>query len=495
MLVRAGEQGLARMAAEVAVLLSEQGLGGNDPDLEVRLRRWRTDGSKRSESARRLAETWRRMSSPAHGADGAGDIARCVALAFPDRIARRRSGDGANWISAGGRGYRLDPTSSLGRAEWLAVAETQGAASGARILAAASLSQMEVEAICASRIETVRELVFDPTTGGVTATRQRRLGAIRLSSGPDPDAEPDAISAALLEGIRQHGLGLLPWSDRAAALRARAAYAGIANLSDTSLLGRLDEWLSPLLSGHRRLADIPSGALVDALRSMLGWEGQRALEAQAPERFVSPLGNSHAVDYAADGGPAIELRVQELFGLATHPMAGRTPLTLRLTSPAGRPIQTTRDLPGFWKGSWAAVAKEMRADIRVILGRMTPPPPRRRCAPSARHLDRASAPDRDVRMVEARIRQRTKSSMQSGKANTGNWVLEFEPAEAKRADPLTGWAGSGDVRDQVRIGFPTLEAARAYAARHGLAYHVVPASGSRLKLQAYADNFKGPDLT
>jgi len=194
----------------------------------------------------------------------------------------------------------------------------------------------------------------------VQAVRERRLGAIRLSSGPDSNADPAEVAAALVEGVRKHGLDLLPWSEGAQALRQRAGYAGGGALSDAALIERLDEWLPALAEGKRRLSEISGGALYQALETLLGWEGKRALDAAAPSHFTSPLGTSHPIDYGAEGGPAVELRVQALFGLAAHPMIGRTPLVLRLTSPAGRPIQTTRDLPGFWKGSWAAVAKEMR---------------------------------------------------------------------------------------------------------------------------------------
>jgi ATP-dependent helicase HrpB len=283
-----------------------------------------------------------------------------VALAFPDRVSKRRGADGADWVAVGGRGFRLDPTSSLARAEWLAVAETQGAAAGARILSAAPIEQPEIEALFGDRIEVKRTAAFDPATGAVQAMRERRLGAIRLASGPDSNADPAEVAAALVEGVRRHGIELLPWSDAAKALRQRTAYAAIEDLSDAALIGRLDEWLPPLVEGRRRLSDIPPSALYQAIEALLGWDGRSQLDKAAPSHFTSPLGTSHAIDYAAEGGPAVELRVQALFGLAEHPMIGHTPLVLRLTSPAGRPIQTTRDLPGFWKGSWAAVAKEMR---------------------------------------------------------------------------------------------------------------------------------------
>ena len=361
MLVRAGEAGLGRTAADVAVLLSEQGLGGNDPDIEVRLRRWRSERGPRADGARKLAERWQRLAAAASGSPEDGDVGACIALAFPDRIARRRGNDGADWLSAGGRGFRLDPTSSLASADWLAVAETQGAASGARILSAAPIDQERIEALFADQVALRREVRFDKGTGGIVATRERRLGAVRLSGGVDPDPDRDEVKAALAAAVRDGGIALLPWPPAAIALRQRAAYAGAAvDLSDAALVERLDEWLPQLVTNRRRLADVPPAALTEAIEALLGWDGKRALDSAAPSHFTSPLGNRHSIDYASEGGPAVELRVQEVFGLASHPMIGASPLSLRLTSPAGRPIQTTQDLPGFWAGSWAAVAREMR---------------------------------------------------------------------------------------------------------------------------------------
>ena len=365
MMIRAAEQGFAETAADVAVLLSERGLGGNDPDLELRLRRWRGDRGKRAEGARQLAARWARLV----GKRGADDtmVAACVALAYPDRVARRRSTAGEDWISTGGRGFRLDPTSPLARNQWLAVAEIQGAASGARILSGAVIEAAEVEQLFADQIEIRRTARFDPATGAVEARRERRLGAIVLATGHDESASPAMISAALIDAVRTRGLELLAWPDSVNALRARAAFAAeqgspLPDLADATLTLTLDDWFAPLVEGKRRLSDINPGDLVNALYELLGWDGRQTLDRLAPEYLQSPAGSRHVIDYAAEGGPAVEVRPQVLFGLSEHPMVGggRVPLTLRLTSPAGRPIQTTRDLPGFWKGSWAAVAKEMR---------------------------------------------------------------------------------------------------------------------------------------
>lgn len=346
------------LAAEIAMLLSERGLGGPDADLDLRLTRWRGERSGRAEAARRTAAGWARAAGAGTGRAGTGAT---LALAFPDRVARRRGGEGADWISVGGRGFRLDPASPLARSEWLAVADTAGSAAGARIMSAAALSQAEVEAALSGRIETRSHVTFDPATGGATAVRERRLGAIRLAAGPDADADPGAIAAALLNGVRDHGLSLLPWNEAARTLRTRAAYAKVDALSDDALLADLDEWLAPLLAGVRRLGRIDGAALTAALRARIGWDMTRVIDARAPAEFVSPAGTRHAIDYGAEGGPTVSLRVQALFGLAVHPVIGDgIPLVLSLTSPAGRPIQTTRDLPGFWAGSWRDVVKDMR---------------------------------------------------------------------------------------------------------------------------------------
>jgi ATP-dependent helicase HrpB len=383
MLIAAADHGWGWTAAEVAVLLSERGLGGNDSDLELRLRRWRSEKGRRAEAARGLARRWEtlvrssRAKSRGGGADseqrpstalGTNEVGAVIALAFPDRISKRRDSSGENWISVGGRGFRLDPASPLAREQWLAVAEVSGTAAGARILAAAPIDQAAIESLYADRIATGSQAVFDPETGSVRATRGRRLGAIQLSGGTDSRPDPEAVARALVEGVRRHGLDLLPWSDAAQSLRRRVAFAAEAHdpslpdLSDAALLASLDDWLPPLVEGKRRLTDVDPGALSAMLDNRLGWEGKKAIERLAPHAFTTPAGSGHAIDYEAEAGPTVTARVQAFFGLSEHPAiaGGRIPLVLSLTSPAGRPLQTTRNLPGFWKGSWADVAREMR---------------------------------------------------------------------------------------------------------------------------------------
>ena len=367
MLLDAKDRGLAAAASDVAVLLTERGLGGNEVDLEVRWRRWRSDKSQRASAARNLAARWRRLLGAEDAPAVEHDFGKALALAFPDRLSRRRDGTGETWQSVGGRGFRLNPASPLARNQWIAVGEVAGHASGARILSAAAIDEAAVLELFADRIEVRHDGDFDAATGSVTPTRSRRLGAIRLASGPDPSPDQTAIEQALLDGVREHGLQMLPWDERARQLRHRAAFASrfdasIPALGEDMLFERIEEWLSPLLIGKRRLGDIPGHALASGLEQLLGYESLRLLDRLAPTQFVSPAGSQHAIDYSSEGGPTVEVRAQALFGLGKHPTVanGQVPLVLAITSPAGRPIQTTKDLPGFWQGSWRDVAKDMR---------------------------------------------------------------------------------------------------------------------------------------
>ncbi|WP_374405223.1 ATP-dependent helicase HrpB [Pelagerythrobacter sp.] len=356
MVLFGAEHGAARDAARIALLLQERGLGGRGEDLAGRLQRWAADRSPRAEASRKLAERWARKAEeltklPSQSPVPAGI---CLAAGLPDNIARRRDPSGEHWLSAGGRGFVLDPASPLARAEWLAIGDAQGQAKGARITAALPLEEAEIERWLPERIERRSVLKWNAGEGRVEARLERRLGAIVLASGPDPSPDPEAIVDMLVDKAVERLGELLP-----ADLLARARYAGIAALSPEGLAENAALWLRPLLEGRRDLA-VPRGRLVDALLGQLDWGDRQALDRDAPREFASPAGTHHAIDYSGDDAPSVEVRVQALFGLERHPMIGRTPLLLKLTSPAGRPIQSTRDLPGFWRGSWAEVRKDMK---------------------------------------------------------------------------------------------------------------------------------------
>ncbi|MEQ1538072.1 MAG: ATP-dependent helicase HrpB, partial [Sphingorhabdus sp.] len=315
MLVEAARMGFAGVAAEVAVLLSERGLGGNDVDLERRLDRWRSERGKRAEAARALARRWAKLTPSQHNEGGSYGLASAIALAYPDRIAKRRDASGEHWLSVGGRGFKLDPASSLAKADWLTVADIQGSAQAARIISAAAIEFAEIEALYCDRIITGAHVIFDPATGGVKTESGRRLGAVTIAKGQDAKADPDAIAAALLEGVREYGCALLPISDASQRLRDRAEWAGVSGLSDAELQATLERWLAPLLTGKRRLSEVDPGAIHNAFLTMIGWDGQQTIERLAPPHFTSPAGTSHAIDYGAEAGPTVELRVQALFGV------------------------------------------------------------------------------------------------------------------------------------------------------------------------------------
>jgi ATP-dependent helicase HrpB len=253
----------------------------------------------------------------------------------------------------------------LARSEWIVVADASGSAAGARLLLGAAIDAAAVERLFANRIEQRAIFAYDPATTGIIAETQRRLGAITLARQPVERPDPARVRAALLDAVADRGLGLLRWGEAASAVRARLLFAAaqaldLPAIDDDGLLASRDDWLAPLIG--RRLSDLGDGQLADALLNRLDWHQRQRLDILAPSRLETPAGSSHAIDYAADGGPAVDVRVQALFGLARHPMVadGRVPLTLRLTSPAGRPIQVTKDLPGFWVGSWADVRKELK---------------------------------------------------------------------------------------------------------------------------------------
>ena len=354
MLLYGAEHGAAPEAARIVLLLQERGLGGKGEDLAQRLARWDSDRSPRAQAARKLAEGWaRRADKLAQGGDGSiPPLGAILALALPDNLARRRDSSGESWLSAGGRGYSLDPASPLARAEWLAIGDAQGQAKGARITAALALSEAEVEQWLGERIG--RRSVLRWVGERVEARLERRLGAIVLASGPDPSPDAQAVVEMLVCKAVENLRTLIP-----ADLLARARFAGVAALDPARLADEAGEWLAPLLDRRRDLA-LPRGTLVDALLARLSWDDRQRLDTVAPREFVSPARTHHAIDYAGDDAPSVEVRVQALFGLDRHPTIGDTPLLLKLTSPAGRPIQATRDLPGFWRGSWAEVKKDMK---------------------------------------------------------------------------------------------------------------------------------------
>jgi ATP-dependent helicase HrpB len=395
MIVDAHRLGAGYAAAEIAAVLTERGLGGDQVDLDSRLENFRRDRSPRADAARHQAQRWASQvaSSPSplvgEGRGGGSTTAAGVfgtpapspssqgggqttgvmlALAFPDRVARNR-GNGS-FILANGRGAAIEPTSSLSRSPYIAVAELSGSAMQSRILLAAPITQAEIEAHFADQIETTDEIFFDRGAMALRARRKKTLQAITLSETPKALDPSEVTSRVLADGLISAGLGCLPWSkplkqwrDRVMFLRAAEGTNSVwPDLSDEALAAQRDKWLVPALHGKVSLKEFAASDFSEALQTLLPWELRARLEREAPTHFEAPTGTQLAIDYEAEQGPTIAVRLQELFGLNTHPSIARgaIPLVLELLSPAHRPVQVTRDLPGFWRGSYASVRSDLR---------------------------------------------------------------------------------------------------------------------------------------
>jgi ATP-dependent helicase HrpB len=369
----AGEQ-----AAEIAAILTERGLGGDGVDLDIRLDQFRRDRSPRASSARSLAQRWASQvaneappaaSSPQGGGEHPS-TGVMLAFAFPDRVARNR-GNGS-FVLANGRGAAVERTAALSRAPYIAVAELTGTAAQGRILLAAPIAATDIEQHFADQIEIADEISFDRDAMALRARRKRTLHAITLSETPmalSPSAETARV---LADGLVSSGLDGLPWSKplkqwRDRVMFLRAAEAGASpnpwpDLSNGALAAQREAWLTPALFDKTSLKQFSAGELSDALMTLLPWELRARLEREAPTHFEAPTGTMLAIDYEAEQGPTIAVRLQELFGMNTHPSVAKdaVPLVLELLSPAHRPVQVTRDLPGFWRGSYAAVRSDLR---------------------------------------------------------------------------------------------------------------------------------------
>jgi len=366
MVVDAAREGAGLLAASIAAILSERGLGGNDVDLGHRLDQLRRDHTRRGEDARRMAKRWA-DDAGASAATSDLSIGAILSLAYPDRIAKSRGANG-QFLLANGRGANIDPASALAREPFLAVAELAGSAAQSRILLAAPIRQDEIEQRFADRIERREEIGFDAASGGLRGRRSERLGTVVLAERPFPVEPGPEAAKKLADGIVGIGLSRLPWTkplqqwrDRVMFLR-RAESGEWPDLSDAGLAASAAEWLVPLLDGKTTLAAVSADELSAAIGALVPWTMKRRLDAEAPTHFTAPSGSSVPIDYDAEEGPKLSIRVQELFGLDRHPSiaGGKAPLLVELLSPAHRPVQVTRDLPGFWRGSYAAVKAEMR---------------------------------------------------------------------------------------------------------------------------------------
>jgi ATP-dependent helicase HrpB len=368
MVAEAAKNGHAQDAAQLAMLLTERGLGGDGVDLERRLMRFRSEKSPRANAARQLAQRLaRNVSQPADPyRTGEKNSGALLLHAWPDRIAKAR-GTRGRFVLANGSGAALDPADPLAGEAFLVVADLTGKAQNARITAAAAIDEADIRASLCDRIETRRETLFDRDRRAVRLRETVRLGAITLAERMLPAPSGADADRAILDALREHGLELLAWNKESEILRRRLSWlnrglgAPWPDVSDAALLQNLEEWLAPFLTGAAAFAAIDAGTISAGLISLVPHDLQRRIEALAPTHFDAPSGSRVPIRYDEEG-PVLAIRVQELFGLDRHPSiaGGTVPLTVELLSPAHRPIQTTRDLPGFWRGSWADVRADMR---------------------------------------------------------------------------------------------------------------------------------------
>ncbi|WP_449042000.1 ATP-dependent helicase HrpB [Paracoccus sp. (in: a-proteobacteria)] len=353
-----------RRAADLAALLAERDpLRGAPADLALRLAALRDPRAYADrhpwpldrgvlERIRAEAARLRRL-APDRPPLPAGAMA---ALAYPDRIGLRRKGEAPRYVLSGGKGAVLAEGDPLGAERLIVATELDGDPRESRVRGGVALADSDLRALYGDRIETVESVSWSRREGRILARRQEVFGALVLSDRALDDPDPDAVALAAWQGLVDLGL---PWTRPAARLRARIALVeGLADVSDAALLAD-PGWLLPWLGRMRSAADLRALDLSEALKVLIGWDGQRLLDHAAPAAFATPLGRRIPIDYDAET-PTIEARLQELFGVTTHPMAGSRPLRIQLLSPGGKPVAVTTDLPGFWRGGYDDVRKDMR---------------------------------------------------------------------------------------------------------------------------------------
>jgi len=387
MLVRAGEHGAARLACDLAAILSERdilraGAGARDADLRLRVAVLRGDvrdlppgitvDARAKNQASRSSAHWQRDFT--HGRADSADphewTGILLAWAYPDRIGRAR-GDGGRYLLANGRGARFGEVQALSKAEFIVAAELDGAEREARIFLAAPVMLADLEEHFSAQILDRAEIVWDERDQAVRARHERRLGALLLNSAEMRNPDGEAMQAAALAGLRQLGIAALPWTS---ALRQWQARVNLMrqytvpspepwpDLSDAALASTLEDWAPPWISGFTRREHFARMDLGNALRSRLSYAQGAIVEREAPTHFTVPSGSNIPIDYLDGEIPTLSVRLQEMFGLNQTPSvaAGRLPLLLKLLSPARRPVQITRDLVSFWNRGYHEVKKDLK---------------------------------------------------------------------------------------------------------------------------------------
>ena len=360
-------------AAPLAALMADRDpLKGAPPDLTLRLRALADPKRFEAETPyqisrpafERIREEARRLAKAA-GNDDRADLsaAQMAALAYPDRIGLRRKGDAPRWLLSGGKGAAMEPGTPLAGARLIVATDLDGDAREAAVRQAIALGEAELRALYDGQIGWQNICEWSRREGRILARKQERFGALVLADQVWPDAPPEAMARAALDGLRQIGLTFTPAARR---LRARIELARAGgdtwpDCRDEALLASAEDWLLPYLGKVKTEADLRNLDLHDALLSRLDWGQQAELDRLVPAHFTTPLGRKVPIDYDGDH-PGIEIRLQEMFGVTSHPTVGqaRKPLRVTLLSPGQKPIQVTLDIPGFWRTSYADVRKDMR---------------------------------------------------------------------------------------------------------------------------------------
>jgi ATP-dependent helicase HrpB len=377
MVMRASELGGRDTACEIAALLTERDLlrrseGVPEADIRTRLDLLRGTTLRREvdrealRRARAEVAACRRSRGAGRGQGSGMAVGALLALAYPDRIAQRRQGQVGRFLLRNGLGASLDPQ-GLSREEYLVIPELDGKAPENKILVAAPISLEEIREWFGSDVAIEEAVAWDPVSRAVASRRRERLGAIVLRDTAMRNPDPAQVAGALMEGVRKEGLHVLPWDDGARRTRERITFirtldAAWPDLSDRALADSLEEWLGPHTAGLTRLDDLARVDLSAALLDRLSWQQRAAFDRLAPTHVIVPSGSRMPVDYGDPALPVLAVRLQEMFGLTETPRVGEgaVPLTLHLLSPAGRPVQVTRDLAGFWLTTYFEVRKDLK---------------------------------------------------------------------------------------------------------------------------------------
>ncbi len=365
LVLRGRELGQGKVAALLVAILGERDFLRLPPGQRNADLRHRVDIALSGKAPRQILEVARRLTQ---GKDADSSMTGALlALAYPDRIGRRRAAAAGRYLLSGGRGAALPEGDPMASEEFLVVADLDGSAQDSRIFLAAPITVGEIEDLYADRIVAEEIVRWSPRDGAVLARRRRRLGALLLEDKPLPTPDASAVKAAMVDGIRQLGPKALPWNDDLARWRERVAFMRAhdeswPDLSDAALLASLEEWLSPFLDGVSRRDHLARVDLAAALKALVPWDRQRDLDRLVPTHIEVPSGSRVAIDYTNPAEPTLSVRLQEMFGLSDTPRiaGGKVPLTVHLLSPARRPVQVTRDLASFWATGYKSVKAELK---------------------------------------------------------------------------------------------------------------------------------------